>query len=64
MDRILKTQARPIMTRGLSLLRHTNSLSTPSGGLGVLSADTQAPVVTQTTVVPGEQGFFFVTRQS
>ena len=40
-------------TWSLSLLRHTNSLSTPSGGLGVLATDTKAPVVTQTTVVPG-----------
>jgi hypothetical protein len=40
-----KTQPRPIRcasTWGLFLLRHTNSLSTPSGGLGVLATDTQA----------------------
>lgn len=32
------------------LLRHTNSPSTSSSGLGVLATDTESPVVTETTV--------------
>jgi len=34
----------------LSLLGDTNGLSTPASSLGVLAADTEAPVVTETTV--------------
>jgi hypothetical protein len=48
----------PCLRQDLSLLRDTNSLSTPAGGLGVLSTDPEAPVVTQTTVVPRENKLF------
>lgn len=36
--------------KSLLLLGHTDGTSTATGGLGVLTAHTQAPVVTQTTV--------------
>ena len=36
----------------LLLLGHTNSASTTTGGLGVLTTDTEAPHVAETTVLP------------
>ena len=38
------------MDRSTLLLRHTNSTTTTTSSLGMLTTHTQAPVVTQTTV--------------
>lgn len=46
--RLFKTLIKSSST----LLGDTNSLSTTTGGLGVLSTDTKTPVVPETTVVP------------
>lgn len=45
------TQTHPAKrVKGLLLLGHTDGTSATAGGLGVLTAHTKAPVVTQTTV--------------
>uniref|UniRef100_A0A0E0Q4P1 Uncharacterized protein n=1 Tax=Oryza rufipogon TaxID=4529 RepID=A0A0E0Q4P1_ORYRU len=40
------------MAQGNCSASHTDSLSPPASSLGVLTTDTETPVVTETTVVP------------